>query len=647
IANVGTRRVVVRAVDGRESNALSFEVIQPTTILNSITPAQATAGAPDFDLALKGASFKNTAVAMFDETELATRFVSQSQLSAHVPAALIAEPGLHVVYVRVPDEFPSNQLLFQVSPVSPIIGSLDPPVVNEGSPDVVVTINGVKFKPGAVVHVIEGGRPGTVLDSTFISSERMLAKVPATLLQIAGAVVLGVENPDHGFSNGMPVKIAIRFPLVINEFLADPPAGPAGDANGDGTRSSSQDEFIELLNRTAEPVNISGYKLSDADQVRHVFPDGTTIPPFEAAVVFGGGKPTGFFGNAADNHLVFTASTGGLSLSNGGDTITLQDAQGNIIQQIKYGAAEGGAGQSLNRDPDADGATFSPHALVAGDRNRLFSPGTRAAGQTFTTKPTVHSITPGSVRVGSLAFALTVSGANFLPGAVVLLNGAELATTYRSDLQLEAQVSADLAVDGGVAEVKARNPKGELSGSVRLMIFDDPPRASRITPQTTGTGAENLQVTITGERFQRGASVLVQGAAVETRFGTSTALVAIVPNSFFVRAAELSLFVLNADGNQSNALTLTVENGPLITRLSHAKVRVGTGAFELTLGGVAFKQDVVLFVNDIPVGTTYISDSSLSARIPAEMTSQPGELTLQARHADGGRSNTVKFKVIE
>jgi hypothetical protein len=445
----------------------------------------------------------------------------------------------------------------------------------------------------------------------------------------------------------MPLKIAIRFPLVINEYLADPPAGLAGDTNGDGTRSSSQDEFVELLNRTADPINISGYKLSDADEVRHVFPAGTIIPPFEAAVVFGGGRPTGSFGNTTANHLVFTASTGGLSLNNGGDTITLQDAEDKIIQQIKFGAAEGGAGQSINRDPDGDGATFSLHNEVAGDRHQLFSPGARAAGQTFTTRPTVHSITPGLVRVGSLAFSLTVSGANFLRGAVVLVNGVELETMYLSDLQLEAQVSADLVADGGAAEVKVRNPKGELSGAVRLLVFDDAPRVSRITPQTTGTGAESLEVSVTGERFQRGARVVVQGVAVETRFGSSTALVTILPNNFFVRAAELSLSVLNADGNSSNSLTLTVENGPLITRLSHSKVKAGTGAFDLALGGVAFKQDVILFVNDVAVSTTYLSDSSLSARIPAEMTNQPGEMTLQARHPDGGRSNTVKLKVIE
>ena len=54
---------------------------------------------------------------------------------------------------------------------------------------------------------------------------------------------------------------------------------------------------------------------------------------------------------------------------------------------------------------------------------------------------------------------------------------------------------------------------------------------------------------------------------------------------------------------------------------------------------------VILFANDIALSTTFVSDSSFNARIPAEMTNQPVVLTLQARHPDGGRSNTVKLKV--
>lgn len=345
--------------------------------------------------------------------------------------------------------------------------------------------------------------------------------------------------------------------------------------------------------------------------------------------------------------MVFTASSGGLSLSNGGDTIRLQDAGGRLVQEIKFGAAEGGASQSLNRDPDGDGATFALHTIVAEDPSRLFSPGARAAGQTFTIKPAIRGITPTSIRVGSPQFSLVVLGSNFLPGAVVLLGNMALPTVYRSDLQLEAQVAASLITAGGAADVRVRNPRGELSGTVRLLIVDDPPRVTKLTPDITGTGAENLEVLIAGERFERGAVVLVQGEAVETRFVSSTSLVAVIPSTMFGRAAELPVLVVNADGNRSNALTLTIENGPLITRLSKKRIKAGRGTFDLTVGGVAFKQSVVLFVNDIAVGTSYVSEAEFTARIPAEMTSQPGALTLQARHPNGARSNTVKLKVVE
>ena len=37
--------------------------------------------------------------------------------------------------------------------------------------------------------------------------------------------------------------------VVIDEILADPPTGSAGDANGDGTRNTYRDEFVEIFQR--------------------------------------------------------------------------------------------------------------------------------------------------------------------------------------------------------------------------------------------------------------------------------------------------------------------------------------------------------------------------------------------------------------
>ncbi len=164
--------------------------------------------------------------------------------------------------------------------------------------------------------------------------------------------------------------------VVINEFLADPAADAAGDANGDGTRDSSDDEFIEIVNVSGADLDVSGWSISDAVQVRHTFPDNTVIPADCTAVVFGGDTPTGVFGGA----VVQTASSGALGLNNGGDTILIDDGSSSTLEYV-YGS-EGGNDQSLTREPDISGA-FVLHSNAVASGGALFSPGTQLDGTPF------------------------------------------------------------------------------------------------------------------------------------------------------------------------------------------------------------------------------------------------------------------------
>ncbi|RMD95280.1 MAG: choice-of-anchor D domain-containing protein, partial [Calditrichaeota bacterium] len=174
------------------------------------------------------------------------------------------------------------------------------------------------------------------------------------------------------------VQPAVALPaVVINEILADPPSGPEGDANGDGTRSSSEDEFVEILNVDSAAVDLSGWTVSDALKVRHTFAAGVMLQPGESIIVFGGGTPTGFFGHAQ----VTTASTGSLALNNSGDTVTLKDSVGNTVDEHAYGS-EGGQDQSLTRNPDGSG-DFARHSTIASANGALFSPGTQIDGTPF------------------------------------------------------------------------------------------------------------------------------------------------------------------------------------------------------------------------------------------------------------------------
>jgi hypothetical protein len=366
-------------------------------------------------------------------------------------------------------------------------------------------------------------------------------------------------------------------------------------------------------------------------------------------LVFGGGRPTGRFGNTDENRLVFVASSGGLSLNNTGDTIKLEDSSGRVVQEIKFGGDEGNANQSLNREPDIDGPTFSLHSRV-GAGGRLFSPGARAGGEAFTVKPVIERLTPPSVRAGSPTFTLVVMGASFLPGAGVLFGQVLLEAAYRSEGELEAQVRSDLIAEGGSVDVRVRNPKGELSSAAHFLIIADPPRIASHKPNRTSTGAENLEVILTGERFQQGAKVIADEVQVETRYlkpeGSPAVLVAVLPARYFTQAGVLEIRVLNADSNRSNPVSLIVENGPLITRLSRSRIRAGS-AVEITVGGIAFREGAVLFVNDTPVATKVVSETEIEASIPAMVASSTSSLTLQVRSADGGRSNRATVRVVE
>jgi len=172
-------------------------------------------------------------------------------------------------------------------------------------------------------------------------------------------------------TNGVPDECENPIAMVINEILAN---GSAGDANNDGVTSTINDEFIEIVNNTGAPVNMTGWTINDLTGTRHAFTAGTTVANNCSIVIFGGGNPTGQFGGG----LIQTSSTGDLGLNNGAETIDLRDAFGLLVSRVTYSAALGGAPSSMTRSPDITGAL--PYVLhTTANPGVLFSPGRTAA----------------------------------------------------------------------------------------------------------------------------------------------------------------------------------------------------------------------------------------------------------------------------
>tara|TARA_B100002051_G_scaffold164111_1_gene155085 strand:- start:262 stop:1356 length:1095 start_codon:yes stop_codon:yes gene_type:complete len=172
--------------------------------------------------------------------------------------------------------------------------------------------------------------------------------------------------------------------LIINEVLYDPPSGIEGDANGDGTREAQEDEFIEFVNLGGS-LDISGYTVHDNAQERHIFPQGTIIPSGGVLVLFGGGNPTGAFGNA----IVQIASAGILNMNNAGDFVTVYNPNGEVVLTFDVEPLSNNPDESytrypdLNLEPGDDGILFYQHAGIGEALGAYFSPGTKIDGTNF------------------------------------------------------------------------------------------------------------------------------------------------------------------------------------------------------------------------------------------------------------------------
>jgi hypothetical protein len=352
-------------------------------------------------------------------------FVSPTEVHFHVPVVTV--PGTAEVVVTNSDGFQSRGTVTVLTAAPGVFtkpgdglgegmivnaDTLEPGPFDPSSGNLRLLIFATGVRNGVNVSVTAGGRALTV--ESIVRSQNMPGLdeihvlVPADLRGV-GKVDL-VVRADGRDSNPVTVEFSgtANRDVLINEFLADPPDGTAGDANRDGTRDASQDEFIELVNTTTHDIDISGYRIltrgTGSDTLRHTFAAGTILRSCTAIVVFGGGTAS-FNPNdpAFGGAQVVKASSGGLSLVNGGGSITVQDAANTIVNVVAYGGSTGlnaDNNQSLTRSPDISG-DFAQHLTASGGA-RAFSPGTQLNGAPFSSCATAVArveVSPSSATI--------------------------------------------------------------------------------------------------------------------------------------------------------------------------------------------------------------------------------------------------------
>lgn len=216
------------------------------------------------------------------------------------------------------------------------------------------------------------------------------------------------------------VPTAVESQVILTEYLANPTANTNATfynplrRDPPTSNTSQHDEYLELANLAASDLDLQGWSIADAVQIRQRFYDSFTLGSSNAVIVFGG-PLNGLPPNLDVPSIPASESTAGLALNNDGDTLTLRNADSNVVLRLVYSAQMVSTNGSMTRYPDANGP-FVPQTLVS---TNAVTPGRQYDGKPWNEPPTLP---PAEIN----GLAITLDAAN----AVSLTWQAEPGRTY-------------------------------------------------------------------------------------------------------------------------------------------------------------------------------------------------------------------------
>ncbi|HKQ74391.1 MAG TPA: PKD domain-containing protein [Blastocatellia bacterium] len=302
------------APQGGESNKLTFTVRPGTAdppVLTSISPNSITAGSAAFALVATGSKFTSNSKVVWTRsgtpTDLMTAFGSETQLTAQVPAALVATQGTAQVTVvtPAPGGGTSAPQTFTINSggtnPTPAVTVLNPTAVGVSHGAFNLIVNGSNFVGSSQAQVNVSGsfanRVTTSISATRLSVAVLAGDIPAT----AGTVQVRVINPapGGGTSNTVTLNVMPRFTTVSAASFFPNPAPQTADsiAAGFGVGLASSTGFA-VTNPLPTDINGTQVRVTDsggterqaglffvtAGQLNYHMPPGTAIGVATAVV---------------------------------------------------------------------------------------------------------------------------------------------------------------------------------------------------------------------------------------------------------------------------------------------------------------------------------------------------------------------------
>src|ERR1017187_648140 len=206
-----------------------------------------------------------------------------------------------------------------------------------------------------------------------------------------------------------------------------------------------------------------------------------------------------------------------------------------------------------------------------------------------------------------------------------------------------------------------------LAAAAASLAWGQPPTITSLSPNSSIAGAATLTMTVNGTNFV--APVYYQEATIPgsqvqwtggnvvtplaTTFVSSYQLAAVVPSALLAAAGTAAVTVAQASNAPSNALPFNViVPAPVISAISPPSAPAGSNALALTVTGANFvgypaqNAQSIVSLNGVALASVFVNSGMLTATVPANLLSSPGQCTVQVTNPGGAASNTATFSVL-
>ncbi|HTC62837.1 MAG TPA: beta-propeller fold lactonase family protein [Candidatus Saccharimonadales bacterium] len=361
----------------------------------------------------------------------------------------------------------------------PMISSLNPPASIATDVAFTLQVNGANFVPGAAVYF-----GGQFRSTTFVNSTQLNASILASDVDNNGNIIVFVFNPLPG--GGASTSVEFPVSALVPTISTTNPTSVIANPN-------VFDFYCVGTNYTTSSViyfnGAPQYTLYFGPNLLFGFaPAGDVSAPGIATISIitpSNGVPGGGTSNPVIVSILPPFIQ--LSVSNISPVSTTAGGPGLILTVTGNGFAQGSqvtfnllnVPTTLISSTELLASIPASAIAVAGNPYVIVNNpgGVTSTPLTFTINnppPGTGSIIPQSLPAGSNAFTLNVTGTNFTPNSIVLVNGVARSTTYMSSSLLLATLLPSDLKHSAMLNITVSNPPpgGGTTAALALSVAD-------------------------------------------------------------------------------------------------------------------------------------------------------------------------------